>query len=95
MTEFFLLKNGQYRVWQQYMKLVVFTPQALRALRVLFSPMASRSVFGQSRRVPEKTCLGSISETMIYKMLILGRYIGGGGGWGVGVGGWGGGGEGV
>ena len=52
---------------------VVFTPQPLRAVRVLFTPMVSD---GQADGRREKVCLGCISETVRFRKLILGRDIG-------------------
>ena len=51
----------------------VFTPQPLRVVRVLFSPMACLD--GRRGRRLEKACPGCISETVRCKMLILGRDI--------------------
>ena len=50
----------------------VFSPQPLRAVGVLFSPMVSGWVGGRR----EKVCPGCISETVRCKKLILGRDIG-------------------
>ena len=49
-----------------------FTPQPLRAVGVLFSPMVSRWAGGQG----ENVCPGCISETVSGRKLILGRNIG-------------------
>ena len=51
---------------------IVFTPQPLRAVRVLFSPMVS----GWAGGWWEKVCPGCISETVRCRKLILGRDIG-------------------
>ena len=48
--------------------LKVFTPQPLRAVRVLFSPMVSGWASGRAA--------GCISETIMCRKLILGRDIG-------------------
>ena len=53
----------------------VFTPQPLRAVGVLFSPMVSGWVGGQR----EIVCPGCISETVRCRKFILGRDIGLGG----------------
>ena len=53
----------------------VFTPQPLRAVGVLFSPMVSGWAGGRR----EIVCLGCISETVRCRKFILGRNIG----WGV------------
>ena len=50
----------------------VFTPQPLRAVRVLFSPILSEWVGGRW----EKVCLGCVSETVRCRKLITGRDIG-------------------
>ena len=55
---------------------VIFTPQPLRAVRVLFSPMVSGWERGHPGRQQEKVCLGCISETVRCRKLILGRDIG-------------------
>ena len=58
----------------------VFTPQPLRAVGVLFSPMVSGWAGGRpggragARR--DKVCPGCISETVRCRKLILGRDIG-------------------
>ena len=52
--------------------LVIFIPQPLRAVGVLFSPMVS----GWAGGWREKVCLGCISETVSCRKLILGRDIG-------------------
>ena len=58
----------------------VFTPQPLRAVGVLFSPMVSGWAGGQAGgRVGgrgQKVCLGCISEAVRYRKLILGGDIG-------------------
>ena len=51
---------------------VVFTPQPLRAVGVLFSPMVSGWVSSRW----EEVCPGCISETVRCRKLILGRDIG-------------------
>ena len=50
----------------------LFTPQPLRAVGVLFSPMMSGWAGGRR----EKVCPGCISETVRCRKLILGRDIG-------------------
>ena len=55
-------------LWSQ---LAIFTPQSLRAVGVLFSPMVSGWAGGRR----EKVCLGCISETVRCRKLILGRDI--------------------
>ena len=50
----------------------VFTPQTLRAVGVLFSPMVSGSAGGRQ----EKVCPDCISETVNCRKLIHGRNIG-------------------
>ena len=61
----------------------VFTPQPLRAVEVLFSPMVSGwaggRVVGRSGGRREIVCPGCISETVRCRKFILGRDIG----WGV------------
>ena len=52
--------------------LLIFTPQPLRAVGVLFSPMVSRWAGGRR----EKVSSGCISETVRCRKLILGRDIG-------------------
>ena len=52
--------------------LLIFTPQPLRAVGVLFSPMVSGWAGGQR----EIVCPGCISETVRCRKLILGRDIG-------------------
>ena len=60
--------------------LTFITPQPLRAVGVLFSPMVSGWAGGRaSCRVGgrrEKVCPGCISETVRCRKLILGRDIG-------------------
>ena len=51
---------------------MLFTPQPLRAVGVLFSPMVSGWVGGRW----EEVCPGCISETVRCRKLILGRDIG-------------------
>ena len=55
-----------------FIKSYIVTPQALRAVGVLFSPMVSGWV---SRRL-ENVCLGRISETVRCRKLICGWNIG-------------------
>ena len=58
---------------------MVFTPQPLRAVRVLFSPMVSGWKGGGIRaagRQWEIVCPGCISETVRYRKFILGRDTG-------------------
>ena len=55
--------------------MLVFTPQPLRAVGVLFSPMVSGWAGGRR----EIVCPGCISETVRCRKFILGRDIG----WGV------------
>ena len=54
----------------------LFTPQPLRAVGVLFSPMVSGWAGGWASGRPEKVCPASISETVKCRKLILGRDIG-------------------
>ena len=54
---------------------LVYTPQPLRAVGVLFLPMVSR----WGGRWREKVCPGCISEIIMCRKLILGRDIGLGG----------------
>ena len=66
-----------------YFPVIVFTPQPLRAVGVLFSPMVSgwaggRAV-GQAGGRREIVFPGCISETVRCRKFILGRDIG----WGV------------
>ena len=56
-----------------------FTPQPLRAVGVLFSPMVSRWAGQRVSGQWEKSCPDYISETVRCRKLILGRDIG----WGV------------
>ena len=51
---------------------VIYTPQPLRAVEVLFSPMVSGWAGGRR----EIVCPGCISETVRCRKLILGRDIG-------------------
>ena len=51
---------------------ILFTPQPLRAVGVLFSPMVSGWAGGRQ----EKVCPGCIPETVRCRKLILGRDIG-------------------
>ena len=53
-----------------------FYPTALRAVRVLFSPMVSGWAGGRLGGRWEKVCLGCISETVRCRKFILGRDIG-------------------
>ena len=53
-------------------KLQIFTPQPLRPVGVLFSPMESGWVVGRR----EKVCPGCISETVKCRKLIPGRDFG-------------------
>ena len=55
--------------------LSVFTPQPLRDVGVLFSPMVSGWAGGQVGGQREKDCPGCISETVRCRKLILGRNI--------------------
>ena len=55
-----------------YVILAIFTPQPLRAVWVLFSPLVS----GWAGGWREKVFPGSISETIRCRKLILGRDIG-------------------
>ena len=54
----------------------VFTPQPLRAVGVLFSPMVSGWAGGRVCGRREIVCPGCISETVRCRKLILGRDIG-------------------
>ena len=54
----------------------VFTPQPLRAVGVLFSPMVSGWAVGRAGGRQEKVSPGCISETIRCRKLILGRDIG-------------------
>ena len=54
-----------------FVKFVIVTPQPLRAVGVLFSPMVS----GWAGGWREKVCPGCISETVRCRKLILGRDI--------------------
>ena len=58
---------------------MLFTPQPLRAVGVLFSPMVSGWVGGRAVGRWEIVCPGCISETVRCRKFILGRDIG----WGV------------
>ena len=51
---------------------IIFIPQPLRAVRVLFPPMVSGWAGGQR----EEVCPACISETVRCRKLILGRDIG-------------------
>ena len=64
-----LIKNSIKRAKGQ--TVVVFTPQPLRAVGVLFSPMVSGWVGGRR----EIVCPGYISATIRCRKLILGRDI--------------------
>ena len=61
---------------QTLLVLAIFTPQPLRAVGVLFSPMVSGWAGGRAGGRWEKVCLGCISETVRCRKLILGRDIG-------------------
>ena len=63
---------GKIKVKFVHLIFMFFTPQPLRAVGVLFSPMVSRWAGGRR----EKVCLGCISETVRCRKLILGRDIG-------------------
>ena len=54
---------------------MVFTPQPLRAVGVLFSPMVSGWAGGRAGG-GKRVCPGCISETVRCRKLILGRDIG-------------------
>ena len=54
---------------------LVFTPQPLRAVGVLFSPMVSGWTGGRPGGWREIVCPGCISETVRCRKLILGRDI--------------------
>ena len=56
--------------------LMLFTPQPLRAVGVLFSPMVSRWVGGRAGGRREEVCPACISESIRSRKLILGRDIG-------------------
>ena len=56
--------------------LTVFTPQPLRAVGVLFSPMVSGWAGWRVGRQQEEVCPACISETIMCRKLILGRDIG-------------------
>ena len=58
------------------MSFILFTPQPLRAVGVLFSPMVSGLVGGRTGGLREKVCPGCISETVRCRKLILGRDFG-------------------
>ena len=62
--------------YQNYVVHVLFTPQPLRAVGVLFSPMVSGWAGGHPVGQWEKVCPGCISETIRCRKLILGRDIG-------------------
>ena len=55
---------------------LIFTPQPLRAVGVLFSPMVSGWAGGWVGGRREIVCPGCISETVRCRKLILGRDIG-------------------
>ena len=55
---------------------MLFTPQPLRAVGVLFSPMVSGRAGGRLGGRREIVCPGCISETVRCRKLILGRDIG-------------------
>ena len=77
-----LIPGSRYRFTSQDVTgKVIFTPQPLRAVGVLFSPMVSgwaggRPVGRAGGRRREKVCPGCISETVRCRKLILGRDIG-------------------
>ena len=57
--------------------IIIFTPQPLGAVGVLFSPMVSGWAFRHlGRQVGGKVCLACISETVTCRKLILSRDIG-------------------
>ena len=58
---------------------MIVTPQLLRAVGVLFSPMVSGWAGGRAGGRREIVCPGCISETVRCRKFILGRDIG----WGV------------
>ena len=75
MTEMGLLDytNGKVTVMKSMNSVsTIFTPQPLRAVGVLFSPMVS----GWAGGWREKVYLGCISKTVRFRKLILGRDIG-------------------
>ena len=51
-----------------------FTIQPFRAVQVLFSPMMSGWT---DRHLVEKACPGCISETLRFKILMVGTLVGG------------------
>ena len=55
---------------------IIFTPQPLRAVGVLFSPIVSGWAGGRASGRREIVCPGCISETVRCRKLILGRDIG-------------------
>ena len=60
-------------------KILIFTPQPLRAVGVLFSPMVSGWAGGRPGGWVgggKRVCPGCISETVRCRKLILGRDIG-------------------
>ena len=61
---------------QCYMMLLLLTPQPLRAVGILFSPMVSGWAGGWVGGRREKVCPGYISEIVRCRKLILGRDIG-------------------
>ena len=64
--------NAKRKAQANSVLILVFTPQPLRAVGVLFSPMVSGWVGG----LREKVCPGYISETIRCRKLILSRDIG-------------------
>ena len=56
--------------------LAFFTPQPIRAVGVLFSPMVSGWAGGRLGGRREIVCMGCISETLRCRKFILGRDIG-------------------
>ena len=69
-----------YKRFPNLISKLVFTPQALMAVGVLFSPMVSGwsggRASGRVRGRQEIVCPGCISETVRCRKLILGRDIG-------------------
>ena len=72
--------NNTQWTYLQHLFGSAFTPQPLRVVRVLFSPMVSGWVGGPAFRQPagrrEKVCPGFISETVRCRKLINGMDIG-------------------
>ena len=74
-----LIKHSQFSFFEKKTLghgFLLFTPQPLRAVGVLFSPMVSGWVGGLVGGRQEKVCPGCISETVRCRKLILGRDIG-------------------